>query len=67
MRRLTIICAVVLAGCGNDQQVATPIPPGMVQSCPTGKGGRRRRKGSLCRRRWRRGWGGCARMKGWLV
>lgn len=32
MRRLMIICAVALAGCGNEP-VASPIPPGMLQPC----------------------------------
>lgn len=48
MRRLTIICAVALAGCGNEP-VASPIPADMLQPCAGWTGRSPETQGELLR------------------
>ncbi len=49
MRHLTIICAMVLAGCGGDRPIAAPIPTDMLQPCPGWEGRPPQTQGELLR------------------
>lgn len=49
MRRLTIICAMALAGCGAEPIAPPPIPPDMLQSCAGWTGRAPQTQGELLR------------------
>lgn len=49
MRRLTITCAMALAGCGSEPPAQTPIPADMLQPCPGWTGRPPQTQGELLR------------------